>query len=138
MISPTGKNKGFTFIEMMVTLAVLSVGIVFIYKSFLVSIDQLEYLTQRLYATVLLDNQFSAIERNLKIYKALPVSLNESLKIPIGPKTITYKQGMNIKEVEDYPDVFSLTLVLSWSEQRRQMTLERTGYISDMNYESSN
>lgn len=122
---------------MMVTLAVLSVGIVFIYKSFLVSIDQLEYLTQRLYATVLLDNQFSAIERNLKIYKALPMSLNESLKIPIGPKTITYKQGMNIKEVEDYPDVFSLTLVLSWSERKRQMALERTGYISDTNYGSS-
>ena len=123
---------------MMVTLAVLSVGIVFIYKSFLVSIDQLEYLTQRLYATVLLDNQFSTIERNLKVYKALPMSLNDSFKIPIGAKVINYKQGMNIREVEDYPDVFSLTLVLSWSEQRRQMTLERTGYISDMNYESSN
>ena len=122
---------------MMVTLAVLSVGIVFIYKSFLVSINQLEYLTQRLYATVLLDNQFSTIERNLKVYKALPMSLNDSFKIPIGPKVIAYKQGMNIREVEDYPDVFSLTLSLSWSERKRQMTLERTGFISDLNYDAS-
>ncbi len=132
-ILPIG-NDGFTFIEIMVTLAILSLGLTVILKSFLVSLDHLEHLTNRLYASLLLDNRISSIERTLRAYKALPFDLNHQEKIAVGAKETEFTQKMSIKEVEDYADVFQLDLTLTWQEKQRERESSRTAYISDLDY----
>ena len=125
------KNTGFTFIEVMVTLAIFSLGIVMIFKAFHTSLDKISYLTNRLYATTILDNRISDIERMLRAYKALPIDLNQQESINVGGKFIEFKEAMEINEVEDFPNVFKIDLSLIWEEGNREVSLSRSAYISD-------
>ncbi|HBG62529.1 MAG TPA: hypothetical protein DDX37_11970 [Candidatus Omnitrophica bacterium] len=127
-------DSGFTFVEIMVALAVLSLGIVIIFKGFIVSLDRMNYLTNRLYATTLLDNRITAIERMLRVYETLPFELNRKEKLNVGAKEIEFRQRMNISEVEDFADVFELDLSLLWDSGGKEMILSRSAYISDFEY----
>ncbi len=122
---------GFTLMEIMVTIAILSVGIVFVFKALLFSLDQINYLTTRLYATTILDNRVSEIERRLRIEQTLPFDLNHPQIAKIGKREVTLKEEMNINTVEDYPDVFKLDLSLSWQQGQRSIKLSRSAYILD-------
>ncbi|MBU4333912.1 MAG: prepilin-type N-terminal cleavage/methylation domain-containing protein [Candidatus Omnitrophica bacterium] len=127
-------DSGFTFVEVMVALAVLSLGIVIIFKGFIVSLDRLSYLTNRLYATTLLDNRITAIERMLRVYETLPFDLNRKENINVGAKEIEFRQRMSISEVDDFADVFELDLSLLWDSGEKEMILSRSAYISDFEY----
>lgn len=127
-------NSGFTFVEVMVALAVLSLGIVIIFKGFVVSLDRLSYLTNRLYATTLLDNRITAIERMLRLYETLPFELNRTEKVNVGSKEIEFRQRMSISEVDDFADVFELDLSLLWDSGKKELILSRSAYISDFEY----
>ena len=127
-------NSGFTFVEVMVALAVLSLGIVIIFKGFITSLDRLSYLTNRLYATTLLDNRITGIERMLRLYETLPFELNRKEKVNVGSREIEFRQRMSISEVDDFADVFELDLSLLWDSGDREMILSRSAYISDFEY----
>ncbi|MCD4779199.1 MAG: prepilin-type N-terminal cleavage/methylation domain-containing protein [Candidatus Omnitrophica bacterium] len=124
-------RKGFTLIEVMVSLMILSVGIVYILKSYIVSLERTTHITNRIYATTALDNRISYIQRMLKAYKMLPIDLNRKEDIKVGGKNITFKQYMVIKEVAEMPEVFDLTLTLSWQEGLRNISLSRSAYLAD-------
>jgi len=58
-------EKGFTFIEVMVALVVLSAGIVTVYRSFFLCVDYLNNITTRIYASHLLDQRMADISLSL-------------------------------------------------------------------------
>jgi prepilin-type N-terminal cleavage/methylation domain-containing protein len=126
---------GFTFIEVLVTISLLSLGLVLIFKAMIVSLNRIEHLTNRFYASAVLDNRISTIQRMLIVYKALPVDMNVSEKVNIGMRPVEFKQEMAFHEVEDYIDVFELDLSLVWEEQRRPVKLSRSAYLSDFQYQ---
>ncbi|MCA9409179.1 MAG: prepilin-type N-terminal cleavage/methylation domain-containing protein [Candidatus Omnitrophica bacterium] len=128
---PGVNNKGLTFIEIMVTLAIISTGLVAIFKTYIFSLDQMSHLTTRLYANSLLDNQVIEIERMLKIYKTLPLELQQPEPVNVGYKKIEFFQKMKISAVEDYVNVFRLDLTINWSEGLKEKSLSRTSYITD-------
>ncbi|MFT5388175.1 MAG: type II secretion system protein I [Lysobacterales bacterium] len=127
-------QKGFTLIELLLTLAILTASIVTIFQSFIISLDRMRHLTHRIYATTILDNQLSEIEKTLRVYKALPFELNHSEVVEIGGKVIQYKQNMNLKALEEFVDIFQLDLKLTWDEQGHNKSLSRSAYISDFQY----
>ena len=118
----------------MVTLVILSVGIVVIFKTFYYALDQMNYLTHRLYANNLLDNRMAEIERGLRFYKTLPFDLNRVHEVQVGSKVISYKEQMNLGSVEDFPDVFKLDLSFVWPEGKREVTLSRGGFLLDLHH----
>ena len=118
----------------MVTLTILSVGITMIFRSYIISLERMSYLTSRLYATNILDNRISEIERSLKVYNSLPFDLSPKKSIDIGGKEIFFKQDMNISAVENFVDLFQLELGLTWDEKDREVNLSRTSYLLDLNY----
>jgi len=122
---------GFTLIEILVTLIILSVGIVAIFKTYLISLDQINHLTYRLYATTILDNQISSIERMLRAYQALPLELTHEEEVNLGHKTIIFKQELNIGQVDEFLDVFQIEVTLTWMENNRPKQLSRSAYISN-------
>lgn len=124
-------KEGFSFIELMVTITILSAGIVGLYKILLSSLDRMDYLTHRIYATILLDNKISRIERMLRVYKALPVNLPREEKADVGSRLLTFQQEVNISEVEDLLEVFRVDIGLTWSEGGRSIHLGRSAYIAD-------
>lgn len=124
------KNKrGFTFIEIMVTLIILSVGLVAILKSYIISVDQTRYLTNRLYATTIIDNQISLVEKMLRINNALPISLEPVEKTNIGAKKVTFRPEIKITAIPDYVEIFKLDIDLTWREGRYQRRLSRSAYL---------
>lgn len=118
----------------MVTLVIFSLGLTVIVKSFLVSLDHLIHLTNRLHASLLLDNRISAIERTLRAYKALPFEMNHQEQVSVGAQKTEFTEKMSISEVEDYADVFRLDLAFTWQENQQEKVLSRSAYISDLNY----
>ena len=143
MISQTGNSsqakpgrftaRGLTFIEVMVTLIIFSVGIVGIFKTFLISLDQLNYLTDRLYASIILDNHITAIEHMLKVNRALPLETPASETLQIGRRKVIFDQKLTLSAVEDFIDTFKLALTLTWKEGTHQKHLSRSAFIHDLN-----
>jgi hypothetical protein len=115
----------------MVTLVILSVGIVAIFQSLIISLDRVSHLTNRLYATNLLDNRISTIQRMLKVYKALPFDAQRNNDINVGAKALSFKEEMKINEIDDLVELFKLELAVKWSEGNQTKRMSRTVYISE-------
>jgi prepilin-type N-terminal cleavage/methylation domain-containing protein len=144
MILQTGKyhrknrnlnKKGLTFVEVMVTLVILSVGIVGIFKSYLISLDRITFLTSRIYAGNIIDNRLSKIERMLRIYQTLPLTFNDTIKVNVGHKNILYYPEVKIKSVKEFTDVFQIDFSLKWTEAGKERFLSRSMFISDTGLE---
>ncbi len=133
-LSPRCDQRGFTFIEVMVTLVILSVGIVGIFKSLLISLDQIDYLTHRLYASTTMENLMFQKERMLRDVSELSLNLGEKIDVPVGNKNIRFDQNIEISEIESYPDLFSIDVTLSWKEGDRKILLRQSGYLWDSTY----
>jgi len=129
------RKEGFTLIEILVTMTILSVGIVAIFKTYLISLDQINHLTYRLYATTILDNRISTTERMLRAFQALPIDLQHTEKVDLGHKTVNFEQELNISKVEDFLNVFEIDVTLKWMENDHQKQLSRSGYISNFSLE---
>ncbi len=129
------RNHGFTFIEVMVTLVILSVGIVAILKVFIVSLDQLSYLGNRVYATIALDNKIIKMSRGMSTYNTLTFrSFEENESIDTGPKNVDFKEQIKITEIANFSDLFLLESTISWNERGRTMQLARSVYLSNIHF----
>lgn len=126
------RPRGFTFVEIMVTLVVLSAGIVVVFKSFFYSLDVVRSMTVRIYANNLMENRINEIERMLRVYNALPMQLGRSDDIDLGSKTVTFKEQMLFSEVEDFSDIFRLDFSVSWKDGNKEKKLTRSSYILDV------
>ena len=115
----------------MVTIVILSVGLTAVLKTYIISLDQITHLTNRLYANTVLDNRLVRMEQHMKLYQALPFEMGRKDKVVVGVKTITFVEKMDIKGVEDYPDVFHVDLSMHWVEGPRNIQIQRTAYVSD-------
>lgn len=124
-------KNGFTFIEIMVTLIILSVGIVGVYQALFKSLDLMSRLNSRLYANILLDDQIATVERRLRAYKTLPTEMPAMQEVSVGVKTINYEPQLRISEVDQYTDVFRIDLIYAWTDNKRQVQMERSAYVSD-------
>lgn len=113
----------------MLALSIFSMGIVAVFKTFTISLDRINHLTNRLYVTTLLDNRIFEVNRMLRVYDALPFDLNHSVTLDVGNQKLTFKQDMILKEVEDFSDVFEMSLSFTWMEAERKRTLSRSSYI---------
>ena len=127
-------KRGFSFIEVMVTVVILSVGLVSIFQTFIISMDRMSHLTQRIYATHLLDNQIITIERRLRAYQVLPFDFNQVEHVDIGALTVDFVPKINVSAINDFVDVFQLDLTLEWKEGNKQLSLSRSAYISDFEH----
>ena len=116
----------------MVTLIILSVGIVEIFKTFFYSLDKIHEMSSRLQADILIENRISEVERLLRVYNALPRELSRSETVQTENKTINFKELMRFKDVEGLYDVFQMDLSVSWPEGKREINLSRSCYLLDI------
>ncbi len=131
MTLPIGNNqKGFTFVEVMVTLVILSSGIVFIYKSFFLCADYLSRLSLRLDANQLLDNKISEIKRYVK--DSHDLSFNRSGNLPIVEshyKKTQFFYQTELVPVLGFEDLYQLSVHLSWVEYGHKRRLSRLSLL---------
>ena len=122
------KKRSFTLLELIVTVVILSSGILFIYKGFLSSLDVSYYVKHYLYAQLWTEEKLYDIDEEFRTYKAafLPQasgSFNE------GNKNFSWQAAYSLIGSTEKMSLYDVTLVVSWKEGRRNINLARSKYI---------
>ena len=131
MISSIGNKKGFTFFELMVTVAILSTGITLIYRSFLISLDYQEYLSHRLYAINLLNDAIAIRQWELQDKGKVDLGQHmETVDAKLNNKKVAFQISTLVRKVDQLENIFELDTVLAWLENGRSVRLVQSTYIS--------
>jgi len=124
------KNQdGFSFIEIMTTVAVLSLGILAVYQSFFKSLDYLNHMTYRLHALNILSNKIELVQKRLEVSGEIALNEPTPAIVSINGKTVEFQQDVQISDVHQLKNIYRLDVTLSWQESGRNITLSRSCYI---------
>ncbi len=123
-MSRTGNKRAFTLIEVMVTVSVLSLGLLLLYHSFFVSMDAMQYASNRLNAQIWLEGKIWEESDVLRRTKALP-SGTENGVFQFQGRDFSWKRSVAALET----NLYSLTVTLSWKESGRQRELAYATYL---------
>ena len=129
--SATGSNsRGFTFVEVMVSLVVLCCGIVLIYKSFFLCADYLNNLTCRLYASSLIDEKIGDITQSFAEWPAKSLNFGDNaVTLNINYKPVRFTYEINAQPLPDVKSVWQVDVKLSWQDGPRNMRMQRSAYM---------
>ena len=125
-------SRAFTFIEIMITLAILSAGIVVVYRSFFLCFNGMRHISHRWEAHQFIEEKFDILEQQLR--QEGPDSFNlghlsEWQQIDGYKTRFDYK--LNVHEIENVVGVWIADIDLSWKEGARTVTLHREAAISN-------
>ncbi|MEI7998137.1 MAG: prepilin-type N-terminal cleavage/methylation domain-containing protein [Candidatus Omnitrophota bacterium] len=114
------KRKGFTFIEIMVALMILSSGIVMIYKSFFSCVDYLSYLTCRLYASQMIESKIADVSRSYRENQGVFFDRGATTEtVEVNHKWIDFNYAIETSPVSGMDYVYRLNVALSWHDGKR-------------------
>lgn len=125
----SGKEKGITFIEVMLTVIILSVGLVALYRSFFSAVNYLDHLSTRLYAFNLMEDRIAVIERDFRSLKDFDIGPLQQEAV-VNNRPVLFQYAVDLKPVGTLLSVFELDIVLSWQEHGRSVSISRTAYFS--------
>ncbi len=125
------KAKGFTFVEIMVALVVLSAGIVMIYKSFFMYVDHLSYLTCRLHASQMIESKIADITHSYKQNQDNTFNRGAMTEtIEINHKWIDFNYSIDLAPQVGLDYAYRLKVTLGWYDGRRLMHLSRESLLT--------
>jgi prepilin-type N-terminal cleavage/methylation domain-containing protein len=120
--------KAFTLLEVMLTVAVLSIGTIFVYQAFFNSLDAFNYCLNYLNVTSWMDEKIWQAQDSLAHFANLGRMLTDG-KFVIGNKhfkwDLSYSQ---IDEVKKICKLYKVDLAVSWQEGKRQIKLVKNAY----------
>ncbi len=122
-------QDGFSFIEIMTTVAVLSLGIVAIYQSFFKSLDYLNHMTYRLHALSILANKVELIQKRLEVTGELVLTGVSPASAYINGRNVDFAENVHVSQVGSLKNIYKLDVVLSWRESGRAITMSRSCYV---------
>ena len=122
------RNSGFTFIEVMVALVVLSAGIVFVYKSFFLCLDYISRLSARLQASQMVDAKIGDITRAFREHgdTAAFSSGPQTITQDINRKRIDFLYQVQFEAVPGFEGLYHLSVGVSWIDAGRKARFMRS------------
>lgn len=117
-------HKGFTLIEVMITVTILSFGMTAIVESFLISLDTFNYYSIYLKIKGWTDQKIWEVQDTLCATGALDVDKPLSGSFVVENKKISWRMGINLIE----PDLYKLDLALNWKAGARTAKVSRAAY----------
>ena len=143
MTSPTGSRRSvfspqkfsshnaYSFFEVMVALAIFTLGVVFIYKALFQSMNYVRHLNYRLYASMILDNRIQEIQRMVRSNpQKFLKDPKDSETVAINGQMVQFNYLMDMQMVDGINDGFEMTLQLNWIEGDHEVSLSRSTYIT--------
>ena len=125
LITGNKRSRGFTLVEIMVTAAVLSFGLVYIYQSLFICLDTLNYCDNYLNVLPQMNEKISLVQDTLK--SAGPeAQLETEGNFSSGKKDFKWVLSYFLADESEY--LYQLTLNVEWKAGRRIAGLSRTAY----------
>ncbi len=121
----TGSKKAFTFVEIMVALAILSAGLVAVYKSLFVLLDSVGYVASRLQAQYIVDNKLWEIENNINNTLTADVLQKDTT----SKKMKDFKWEIGISPIKGLLGLSNMKVAVLWQEKARQVQVARDTYL---------
>lgn len=123
-------NKGFTFIEVMVALVVLSVGIIAVYRSFFLCVDYLNNTATRWWANELMEAKIADLSNQYQSQTTgLPSIPENTINVTVNHRSIGYRFAVTLTPKEGLDKLVQAHVDLNWHDGRRPMHLERNAYL---------
>lgn len=129
MRSRVRRKTGFSFVEVMTTVAVLSVGIVAIYQSFLKSLDYMNHMTNRLYVLNRIINTVEEVQKEFELTGKVASKPSGPVALSLGGRTINIQEDIALAPLDAAGSIYQVQVVVSWEESGRKITLSRSCYI---------
>jgi len=130
-LSPNSKlqtpnsERAFTLIEVMVTTAILSLGVVLIYNAFFISLDAFNYCSDYLSVAPWMDEKIWQAQEQLNS-QGLSAQLPGNGQLNVNNKEFNWY--LRCVPVSGEQDLFKIDLLLSWQQGSRNKRLSRIAY----------
>ncbi len=131
--------RAYTFLELMVTVSILSIGIVGIYKVLLTSLDYQSQLSCRLYATNLMEHEIALLENQFKSTGQLAAEENgKVVEVLLDRRNVRFEFSLFPAAVENnIIGLLPVTIVLSWPDRDRHVSIKRDIYLTNLHAQLS-
>ncbi|MCK5082864.1 MAG: prepilin-type N-terminal cleavage/methylation domain-containing protein [Candidatus Omnitrophica bacterium] len=120
------RAKGFTMVELLVTVAILAFGIVTIYEALFVSMDTFGYYTNYLGTQDWINEKIAEVQSRLTQTQILEPG-ETSGRIVRDHKTFDW--SMTISPVNENQGLYKIDLTLSWKQGSKRVRSSRAAYL---------
>jgi len=127
---------GFTLIEVMVTVSILSFGILLLYHSFFISVDSVQYASNRLNAQIWLDNKAWEEKDSFMRAGAIPTA-SDTGTFKLNGRDFAFQRSTQPLDLQLGLQLYALTLTLSWKESGKERSLSYATYLAADNSNES-
>ncbi len=121
----SGGREGFTFFEVIVTVAVLATGLVFVYQSLLACLDAHVSYSNRLAVSSWMDEKVWETQRRL-LRGDEEMAPDAEGELDLRNRKVSWQMSVSIARE---PDLYRLNLNCSWKEGSRAVRLSRETYV---------
>lgn len=132
MMWSIGSNKAFTFVELMVTVVILAVGLTLIIQGFITAAGALNTTQNHRIALQFLENKMQEIEAAARIDKGVKRE-NSQGEFSSETRNFTWNlEVVGVEEAEDLDlseDLNELTLKVAWTERNSPRDLSLITYM---------
>ena len=123
-------NKGFTLVEVMVTIAILSFGIVMLYEAFFTCLNGFSYSKSRLGVQRWTDEKIWEVEHELIRSRTLITGESAGSFIDKN-KNFAWKMSINLIDEAQDAYLYKLSLDVNWKEAQKNVSLSQVAYVQN-------
>lgn len=117
----------------MTAVAVLAGGLVMLYKSFFLCLDYQTHLACRAYAHNIMEHRIALTEQMLRDYKVLSFDRDrQSETVEFYGRPVVYQVNVAIIPKPDALGLYEVEVTVAWKEDKRDISLKRSAYISGL------
>lgn len=130
MFNKLNNKKGFTFFEVMVAVVILAVGIVGIYRAFLISLKYQKYLLTRLHIVNFLSSQFARFENDVISGKQISFQKEVSqIDVPVDRRSNVSLESISedVFDRQNGPSILKVKLL--WDQGGKVQTFRRSSFV---------
>ncbi|MBF0493825.1 MAG: type II secretion system protein [Candidatus Omnitrophica bacterium] len=117
--------RGFTFIEVLIAISILSFGILFVFRAFFTSVSGIRYINEKITASMIL-NEAEWNARKLLYQNFFVGSYNESKAAEDNEK---YNVDISLNKKPDCETLYDLNSAVKWESGSRSFSFKREIYI---------